>query len=252
MLKAGLVSITFRGLMPERIVQLVAEAGLQGIEWGGDIHVPHGDVAQAKHVRKLTLDHGLEVAAYGSYYRLGSGMAFEPVLASAEALGAPVIRVWAGTKGSAETTDEERAAIVRESAAIADRAAAAGIRIAYEYHGNTLTDTSASASALLEVVQHPNLYAYWQPPVGLDASERMEGLRLVLPRLSHLHVFTWAVRDGKLERLPLREGEAEWRRYLQVASELPESRYAMLEFVKDDAEAAFREDAKTLLEWLNH
>lgn len=252
MLKAGLVSITFRGLTPERIVQLVAESGLQGIEWGGDIHAPHGDVAQAERVRKLTLDHGLEVAAYGSYYRLGSGMAFEPVLASAQALGAPVIRVWAGTKGSAETTDEERAAIVRESAAIADQAAAAGIRIAYEYHGNTLTDTSASASALLEAVQHPNLYAYWQPPVGLDASERMEGLRLVLPRLSHLHVFTWAVRDGKLERLPLRAGEAEWRRYLQVASELPESRYAMIEFVKDDSEAAFREDAETLLDWLKH
>lgn len=249
MLKAGLVSITFRRLTPERIVQLVAEAGLQGIEWGGDIHAPHGDVAQAKRVRKLTLDHGLEVAAYGSYYRLGSGMAFEPVLASAAALEAPVIRVWAGVKGSAETTEEERAAIERESAEIADQAAAAGIRIAYEYHGNTLTDTSASASALLEAVRHPNVYTYWQPPVGLDAAARMEGLRLALPRLSHLHVFTWASRDGQVEKLPLREGEAEWRQYLQAVSELPEPRYAMLEFVKDDAEAAFMEDAKTLLEW---
>lgn len=252
MLKAGLVSITFRKLTPERIVQLVAEAGLQGIEWGGDIHAPHGDVAQAERVRKLTLDHGLEVAAYGSYYRLGSGMEFGPVLASAQALGAPVIRVWAGTKGSAETTADERSAIVRESAAIADQAASAGIRIAYEYHGNTLTDTSESAAALLDAVEHPNVYAYWQPPVGLDASKRMEGLRLMLPRLSHLHVFTWASRDGKLEKLPLREGEAEWRGYLQVASGLPETRYAMLEFVKDDAEAAFREDAKTLLDWLKH
>jgi len=250
MMKAGLVSVTFRGLTPERIVQLVAEAGLQGIEWGGDIHAPRGDVAQAERVRQLTLNHGLEVAAYGSYYRLGSGMAFEPVLASAAALGAPVIRVWAGMQGSAKTTDEERAAIVRESAAIADQAAAAGIRIAYEYHGNTLTDTNDSAAALLEAVGHPNVYTYWQPPNGIGASERIEGLRRVLPRLSHLHVFAWANRDGKLERLPLRAGEAEWRQYLQAAAELQESRYAMLEFVKDDAEAAFLEDARTLLEWL--
>ena len=53
-LKTGLVSITFREKSPEEIVGLVVEAGLDGIEWGGDVHVPHGDLAKAREVRANT------------------------------------------------------------------------------------------------------------------------------------------------------------------------------------------------------
>ena len=48
MIHTGLVSVTFRKLEPAEIVDLVKQAGLQGIEWGGDIHVPHGDIQRAK------------------------------------------------------------------------------------------------------------------------------------------------------------------------------------------------------------
>ncbi len=98
MIRPGLVSITFRKLTPQDVVQLAARAGLEGIEWGGDIHVPHGDVAIARQTGKITRDAGLEVAAYGSYYRLGTddGPLFPAVLDSAVALGADKIRVWAG------------------------------------------------------------------------------------------------------------------------------------------------------------
>ena len=43
-IKSGLVSITFRELNPLEIIRLVSKAGLDGIEWGGDVHVPHGDI----------------------------------------------------------------------------------------------------------------------------------------------------------------------------------------------------------------
>ena len=83
----GLVSITFRPLSPQELIKLVAEAGLKAIEWGGDIHVPHGDVSRAQEVGRQTTEAGLSVAAYGSYYRLGvseaAGLAFEQVLDSA-------------------------------------------------------------------------------------------------------------------------------------------------------------------------
>ena len=45
MIYPGLVSVTFRKLSPEEIVQLVVSSGLKGIEWGGDIHLPHGILA---------------------------------------------------------------------------------------------------------------------------------------------------------------------------------------------------------------
>ncbi|HNC24059.1 MAG TPA: sugar phosphate isomerase/epimerase, partial [Opitutaceae bacterium] len=100
MIHPGLVSVTFRALTPTQIVALVRQAGLRGIEWGGDIHVPHGNLARAREVREMTQEAGLSVAAYGSYYRAAQseadGLAFEHVRATAVELGAPTIRVWAG------------------------------------------------------------------------------------------------------------------------------------------------------------
>ena len=96
--------MTFRQLPVERIIALTAQAHLDGIEWGGDVHVRHGDIPIAHRVAQATADAGLVVAAYGSYYRVaeseGEGLPFELVLDSAQALGAPLIRVWAGKRGS--------------------------------------------------------------------------------------------------------------------------------------------------------
>lgn len=103
--RPGLVSISFRDLSPERLIQEVVDAGLQGLEWGGDVHVPHGDTSTAEQVGIRTREAGLEVVAYGSYYRLGEtrdNPEFEAVLESACALKAPTIRVWAGRQASAD------------------------------------------------------------------------------------------------------------------------------------------------------
>ena len=47
-LKTGLTSVTFRRKTQEEIVALAAQAQLDGIEWGGDVHVPPGDLPAAK------------------------------------------------------------------------------------------------------------------------------------------------------------------------------------------------------------
>jgi 3-dehydroshikimate dehydratase len=145
MIHTGLVSVTFRSLSPQEIVALVAKAGLRGIEWGGDIHVPHGNVQRAKEVYHITSDAGLEIAAYGSYYRVGceekEGILFERVLDTAIALKAPVIRVWAGDRGSREADEEWWAKVIDETYRIGALTKESGITISFEYHGNTLTDT---------------------------------------------------------------------------------------------------------------
>ncbi len=63
MLRSGLVSITCRKLTPQEVVSLCARAGVRGIEWGGDVHVPAGDVALAREVGALTAYRGRDVAA---------------------------------------------------------------------------------------------------------------------------------------------------------------------------------------------
>ncbi len=253
MISPGLVSITFRALSPAEIVALVRQAGLRGIEWGGDIHVPHGNVARAREVRALTQEAGLTVAAYGSYYRAAAseaaGLAFASVLESAVALGAPVIRAWAGPAGSAAASPELRAQVVADLRRISALAATAGVGVAMEFHNGTLTDTGPSTLQLLAEVNHPNLSTYWQPPLDQDTAAGLADLRSLLPRLTHVHVYHW--RPGSIERLPLAEGVTRWRRFLDLAATAGGDRYAMLEFVEGDAPANFLRDAATLKSWLS-
>lgn len=252
MIHPGLVSITFRKLSPAEIVALVRKAGLRGIEWGGDIHAPHGDIGRAREVRALTEEAGLKVAAYGSYYRAGwsetNGLPFRQVLDSAVELGAKTIRVWPGNKGSADVSAAERAAIVEDLRRIAGLAAQAGVSVSTEFHGGTLTDTNDSAGRMLAEAGHANLFTYWQPHNGEETPDCVAGLRAVAPKVSNVHVFHWW--PTAAERLPLADGEARWAEFLRVAKALPGERYALMEFVPGDEPDAFLRDAGTLERWL--
>ena len=165
MLKTGLVSVTFRDKTPEEIISAVKQCGLEGIEWGGDVHVLPGDVSRAREIRHLTEQAGLAVWAYGSYFEAGEQTPdlFPPVLESAKALGAPCIRIWAGTRGSAQADPEYVQRVISCTQAICDMASTAGIDICYEYHPNTLTDNCDSAAQTLRSVARDNLHLYWQP-----------------------------------------------------------------------------------------
>lgn len=245
----GLVSITFRQKSPLEIVNLVAQAQLRGIEWGGDVHVPHGDVSTARSVAEMTADAGLSVAAYGSYYRAGveNNVAFDAVAETAIALGASTIRVWAGNRASPDADQTYRRNVVHDTRHIADMAQTAGMTISFEHHGGTLTDTHQSAREFMEAVNHAAVRSYWQPPVGPHADDCLLGLTSLSGWLSNVHVFTWGADHT---RYPLANGSATWLRYLLHVAALPDDRYALIEFVKDDTGEQFLADAATLKEWL--
>jgi 3-dehydroshikimate dehydratase len=247
-MRPGLVSVTFRLLPPEQIVQMVSRAGLAGIEWGGDVHVPHGDLARARDVARMTHAAGLEVAAYGSYYRVHrseeEGLSFPRVLDTARELGAPCIRVWAGTVDGDAADEAHWAAVVDESLRIADLAAEAQIRIAVEFHGGTLTSTNATTQKFLERAAHLNLWSLWQPLHGAPVEENVAGIGIIGPRLQHAHVFHWW--PTPRERYPLAAGAERWAEYIRALRQTP-ARWALLEFVKGDAPEQFEQDAATLL-----
>ncbi len=255
MIRPGLVSITFRQLSAPAICQLAADHQFEGIEWGGDVHVPVGDVNTAARVATLTADHGLAVAAYGSYHRLGVSGADEwaKTVETAATLGAPIIRVWCGNVGSAEADDATRQQVVAAAQYAAEVAAAAGLTIACEWHGKTLTDTAASAQALFDAVDHPAFGTYWQPHQRMGFADCLDDMETALPRLVGLHVFQWDL--DTIERQPLTRGQGLWPTYLRQAKACPRlmaggSMYAMLEFVRDDEPANLPADAKELRRWL--
>jgi 3-dehydroshikimate dehydratase len=253
MIIPGLVSITFRKLTVPEIIHLVRTAQLKSIEWGGDVHVPPGNPEAARDVRRHTEDAGLSVAAYGSYYRVGKSPkeqpAFEEVLESARELQAPTVRVWAGTAGSAETEPAARKKIVRETRRIAALAKEAEITVSFEFHRNTLTDTNDSAAVLLQEVDHTNVFSLWQPPVGASRKYALEGLRLILPRLTNVHAFNWSA-EGT-DRLPLADGASRWHSYLEVLHSTGRNHHVLLEFVREDDPGNFLKDAATLRQWLS-
>jgi len=254
MIRAGLVSITFRQHSPAEVVDLARKAGLASIEWGGDVHAPHGDLMRAREVRHLTGNAGLRVSSYGSYYRVWpvKNCPFEHVLETALELEAPLVRVWAGELGSTQATPEQRRQVAFEAGRIADLAAAAGVAVAFEYHNNTLTDTPESAVALVQDAAHPNLGLYWQPRPERNLKENLAALRAVQPWLRSLHVFHWLpdpARPGGHLRRPLREGTPDWMQYLAAVDDGWQGD-ALIEFVRDDSDEAFLEDAAALKDWL--
>lgn len=255
MLRSGLVSVSFRQLSPSEVVALCVEAGLEGIEWGGDVHVPPGDVEAAEQVGRMTREAGLANAAYGSYYRMAESdpAEFAAVLEAAAALRTPIVRVWAGKKGSDEADDAYRQRVVDDSRRIATMAAEAGVTLACEWHGKTLTDETASSVAYLDAVDHPAFLTYWQPHTNTSCEDCLKDMDAALPRLIGLHVYEWDQQTR--ERLPLAEGESKWLAYFERARQRPDQptgpdMFALLEFVADDEPANLLRDAATLKAWL--
>lgn len=241
----GLCSVTLRALSPDQVVAAAVAARLDVIEWGGDVHVPVDDRRRAAEVRHRTEDAGLRVSSYGSYFgRPDAPHDFAAVLATAQALGAPRVRVWAGGRGSAAVDAEARAAVVAELRAAAELATSAGIELAVEFHPDTLTDTAASTSALLDEVG-AGLATYWQPPVGASDDAALAGLDAVLDRVVTVHVFSWW---PARERLPLSARTSLWQQVVDhlVARSPMRELPMLLEFVPDDDPAGLLREARTL------
>ncbi|HHT92453.1 MAG TPA: TIM barrel protein [Clostridia bacterium] len=265
MIKLGLVSVTFRNKNVEEVIEIAKRADLEAIEWGGDIHVPPNDLKNAKVVGEKTIKAGLACCSYGSYYRVGaygdnSMNSFIPVLETAKALSAQNIRVWAGVKGSEQTDSDTRKRIEEESFAIVEEAKKEGMTVSYECHGGTLTDTLPSYMELLENVKKiaknngkdSIAYAYFQPYASMPMKDVYEYLEKLNPYLKNLHVFNWKVVDGKIHRLPMTSDGDYWNDiFKKVRNMSDRTHYALMEFVKNDSDHQFLEDAKVLRDFLN-
>jgi 3-dehydroshikimate dehydratase len=250
-LRAGLCSIAFRSLSVPAVAELAARCGLTGIEWGGDVHVPPGDLDAARVAGGACASVGVACPSYGSYLAAGEPDAgpdaIEPALEVTQALGATNIRVWAGRTGSDGGDAAHRQAVVADLSAWCTAAAACGVTLSVELHADTLTDTTGSTLALLAEVRH--LWTYWQPRDGDAGAGDLAELATLAPRLSHVHVFWWR---NWLERFALADGEPFWRAALTEAAPRPgrdawpHDRWAFIEFVAGDDPDQLVADARTL------
>lgn len=240
-LTPGICSVTLRAKSIDEVVSIASEAGLAGIEWGTDVHV--SDASSAQHARNASEEAGLTVLSLGSYYRAGSFSDFGRDLDLAEALGAPRIRIWAGELGSAGADREHWDKVVEDTRRIADLAAERSISLAFEYHGNTLTDSPETTLELLKRTGHGNVGTYWQPAVGLSDQQALDSLHQVLPHVVGVHCFSWG---PEAERHPLRARKLLWQAVTDVLRGNGKDVDIMMEFVEDDLPANVLNDAAFL------
>ena len=267
-IRTGLVSVTFRQASPETIIDWAVESGLEAIEWGGDIHVPAGNLDTAYKVGLQTRNRGLTVPTFGSYYRVGlnskaekdlpkSNLDFAKVLATALALRAGTIRVWANVMASEVAGDQDWEDTVTDLIRIRDMAADEGISISLEYHNNTLNDCPEATTRLLTAADgiFP-VHTFWQPLDELTLAQKLETLHASLPWLSHVHVFA----DQRASRL-MQDTSEHWHDYLPVILSAPAlseqkggcqpvDRCLMIEFVQGASRESLLLDAATLDGWL--
>ncbi len=225
-------SVTFRKFDVAEVIKLTAAAGLDGIEWGSDVHVPPGDPEWAANVRRMTLDAGLQVLGCGSYFRCDNRDEIAPLVELARALGTPAIRIWTGRKSHTLFTNEERkelAAVIRE---LCDEAG--DILVTAEFHNNTFTDDPQAALDLIKLVDRPNFRTGFQLYRHFD---NLANAELMEPLTANVHVYSY-------DHAPLADTSDLWQTLLPVFDR--QERALLIEFVKDGSPEQFAADAATL------
>jgi sugar phosphate isomerase/epimerase len=185
------------------------------------------------------------VASYGSYWRAGiddvsSG---RRLVEAAGVLGAPRIRVWAGSTGSGRATRAEREGVVRATSALARVAIDLGVTVAFEFHADTLADSPDSVLDLLDRIDSPAVRTYWQPPNGTPDAVALQALELVLDGVDAVHVFSWWPHT---ERRPLLDREELWRGVVRRLAGCQRPVDLLMEFVADDRPDVLVSDATAL------
>ncbi len=204
-------------------------------------------------------DAGIEVVSYGSYLGMvppdGDDFpAVEAVLDSADALGAPMVRIWTEFGVTPTASDDERRRVTERTRTLVDRIAERGLLAALEFHPATLTETAASTNELLDAIAHAGLRTHWQPDPVLPVDDALTELGRVTPRLAHLHTFAWGP-GGIDDRRPLADGAPLWVAALALADRdgaaIPGRRFALCEYVRNDEPAQLVADVQVLHRWLD-
>lgn len=241
MIKAGLCSITFRSYSVNEIINIMKNTKLEVIEWGGDVHVPHGNIEIAKMVKEKTEENCFRISSYGSYYRIGEEKEkFIDVIKTAISLGVSMVRIWAGNKESQKVDLEYLKLFIKESKEILRIARDNNIELSFEYHKGTLTDTLESTKRLCE---ETGIKTYWQPYPDRDIKEMINELEILGSYITNIHIFNW---DKNWQRKLLIEDMDKIKKIIEIVRRFEGIHNVLIEFVKDDKLENFYNDTETL------
>ncbi|MBR4073373.1 MAG: sugar phosphate isomerase/epimerase [Clostridia bacterium] len=240
-MKSGLVSISFRQNSVEEIIKAVKAAELTCIEWGSDVHAPYDNTEKIQEIVKLQKKYGIECSSYGTYFKLDVTPIeeLEGYIKAAKLLGTDILRLWCGSKSSAEYTKEEKEnlfSVCRKAAKIAEEN---NVKLCMECHIGTFTDEINAALELMNGVNSPNFKMYWQPNQTKTFEENCNYAAKIAPFVESIHIFNW---EG-MDRFPLAGAVDVWKKYL---SYFKGDKALLLEFMPDDKIETLKTEAEAL------
>lgn len=194
LVKPALCTISFRHhlISLPQIATWAAEHGFVGIElWG--VHA-HNLAGSPEYDVDWLRSYGLSVPMISDYLPVQGDKS--PVLSKAKRLcrlaqywGARKVRTFAGTKGSADVSSEERSSWVMRLRELCDVARGHGVELVVETHPSTLADTRASTLQLLEEIDHPALRLNFDVIHVWEAhADPAEVFGLFEPFIAHMHL----------------------------------------------------------------
>ena len=240
--KIGLCSVTFRKKSAAQVVLIAKKAGVEYIEWGGDVHVTN--VEEARIVKSICDNEGIKISSYGSYFNSTDfdKEEWEQVCKIAKIMGAASIRIWLGRKNSEEVSDREYRALLENTKKMCDIAAQYGLAVCPECHDNTFNNNTDAFLRLKKDLNKDNFGTYFQ-----SRYFRMEyDLDRIDRTFNYIKVVHVSYRDLKKEQRHRKKDKYYLDTLLKKLKAKDFDGIVMVEFVDFNSEIAFYRDVRKL------
>lgn len=240
--KIGLCSVTFRKKSAAQVVLIAKKAGVDFIEWGGDVHVT--SLEDARLVKSLCDNEGIKISSYGSY---ANSLDFDKdkwiqTCEIAAKLGAASVRIWLGRKNSEETSEKEYRTLLENTRKMCEIADKYKLLVCPECHDNTFNNNTDAFLRIKNDLNKKNFKTYFQSryfrmEYDLDRIDR------TFEFIQDVHV---SYRDLKKEQLFRKKDIFYLDKLLKKLKEKSFDGIVMIEFVDFDRELAFYRDVQRL------
>lgn len=244
-LKIGVASVTFRNKTVSQVVEIAKNAGVEFIEWGGDVHVK--TLEDAKLTKKLCDDNNIKISSYGSYYRTGCGdeKQWEDVCKIASEMGANSVRIWLGKKDSEKFTGTEYDALKEEMKFLCNKAREYNLLVCSECHDNTFNNNTESIIKLKNDLKCDNFKTYFQSRY-LRFQYDINRIENTFDFIENFHV---SYRDLKREQRFKKRDKSYLDKLLKKFISMNFKGIVIVEFTRGSKEKNFYKDVKKLQQY---
>ncbi len=241
-LKIGVASVTFRNKTVSQVVKIAKNAGVEFIEWGGDIHVK--TLEDAKLAKKLCDENNIKISSYGSYYRTGCSDKgeWEKVCRIANEMGASSVRIWLGNKDSENFTESEYEELSEEMNFLCQKAKEYNLLVCPECHDNTFNNNTEAILKLKNDLNCDNFKTYFQSRY-LRFGYDIDRIEKTFDFIENFHV---SYRDLKKEQRFKRKDKNYLDKLIKKFISMNFKGIVIVEFTKGSKEKNFIKDVSKL------